>query len=212
MPPGLQVGRQHTRAKSNIIHGIGAIPSATVPAIFVWANYHFSSAQDLISHYNASAAPYYNFNLEFQPFHRHLIRRTNSSYFALNPFYPITHAVEDYPTRNYDLYTPGLWSYPLWKYLYDPGHRSYYYRKRDDASRSVPYYPSRLFRASYLAGEMNYYSLDLKRALDNYRFWRKSYQTVYPSYRYYYSDHGLRHFGGYRILKLRLSGWARKGL
>ncbi|KFD62081.1 hypothetical protein M514_10645, partial [Trichuris suis] len=155
----------------------------------------FSSAQDLISHYNSTTAPYYDFNLEL---HRYLTRPRNSSYFALNPFYPITHAIEDYPTRRYDVYTPGLWTYPLWKYLYDPGHKSYYYRRRDEASRSVPYYPSRLLRASYLAGEMNYYSLDLNRALDNYRFWRRSYQTVYPNYRYYYGDHGLRHFGGYR--------------
>uniref|UniRef100_A0A5S6QJ01 Uncharacterized protein n=1 Tax=Trichuris muris TaxID=70415 RepID=A0A5S6QJ01_TRIMR len=144
-----------------------------------------------MSRYNSNAASHYDIDWNVRPSYSYLTRPRSSTYLALNPFYPITHAIPDYPCRRYDLYAPALWSYPIWKYLYDPGERSYYYRRYYDNYRRLPYYPSQFYYASYLAGEMDYYSLDLNRAIDNYRFWRKSYQTAYPSYRYYYYDHAL---------------------
>ncbi|KRY20332.1 hypothetical protein T12_14956 [Trichinella patagoniensis] len=155
----------------------------------------FSSTQDLVSRYNphSSLSVYY-------PESKSLLRRSRSvDYISTNPFYPITHAIPDYPMRRYDLYVPGTWSYPIWKYLYEP--TSYYstplHTRYYEDYRSRFRYPLSTY---YLAGELDYYCRDLNRTLNRYNYLRYRYHTLYPTYRFYYGTglHSLRHYVGYR--------------
>ncbi|XP_003378258.1 hypothetical protein Tsp_02369 [Trichinella spiralis] len=83
----------------------------------------FSSTQDLVSRYNphSSLSVYY-------PESKSLLRRSRSvDYISTNPFYPVTHAIPDYPMRRDLNRTLNRYDYLRYRYhtLY-PTYRFYY--------------------------------------------------------------------------------------
>jgi hypothetical protein len=156
----------------------------------------FTPLREMVNSASARYIPSYEYSSTYGYSKPVPISKSTSWRNNTNPFVITTHAIEDQPmsTGKYDVFIPGGWSYPIYRYLhkshrpdlsYQPG--GCYYPRKD--------YGHNIYRPSYMAGEMTYYHADINRALHNYRRWTRP--TAASNY-YQYEDSSLRHFAGYR--------------
>lgn len=167
----------------------------------------FTPIREMVSSASAKYLPSYEYGAEYGYNRPVKLSRSSSWRENVNPFVVTTHAIDDHPIGKYDVFIPGGWSYPIYRYLHKTHHS---YRPDLSYQPGGRYQPRRdyvhnYYRPSYLAGEMTYYYADVNRAVDNYRRWTSpGYTSTFstPWYRTYYGDSSLRHFGGYRPRKI----------